>query len=50
MVGLHINSAKKVRKHCIDEGIFQQQGVYQTNEESITFTYIIFTKILSTVH
>ena len=42
MVGLHINSAKKVRKLCIDEVIFQcrfgveQQGVYQTNEESIT--------------
>ena len=36
-----INSAKKVRKHCIDEGIFQcrfvveKQGIYQKNDESI---------------
>ena len=38
---INIHSAKKVRKHCIDEGISQcrfgveQQGVYQYNDESM---------------
>ena len=53
---VNINSAKKVRKHCIDEGIFQcrfgveQQGVYQKNDESIRNNLVPFLTELSKGH
>ena len=52
----HVNSAKYVRKHCIDEGIFQcrfgvkQQGAYQYNDASMRKDLVPYLTELSKGH